>query len=148
VYETNFLDWYERWLDEIIAGYDISWFGTKLPGEEKALIEAYQSTNSDEEKLEARYGKSTDADRYIEVIRRGFAQFDDKDIMQRVGYFFHDHGATDIRDFQHYLCSSDPMIQRDALYATRDCNNKAEYDDGVTPNSNELIALYRTTAHF
>lgn len=195
VYETNFLDWYERWLDEVIAGYDITWFGTKLPGDEKALIEAYKSANSDEEKLEALnsmlkfrtlsaaaiaflkdvadrreadrdeaiqlicktslpaadsylleilqsgnsqkflqgikllnwYGKSADADRYTEVIRREFEHYDEKEIVSRVGTFLRGHGRADIGDFQRFLLSSDPIIQRDALYDTQDCKNKAEH---------------------
>ncbi|MEK8129006.1 SMI1/KNR4 family protein [Paenibacillus filicis] len=43
VYEENFLDWYERWLDEIILDYDIAWFGSRMPGDEQALIQVYQN---------------------------------------------------------------------------------------------------------
>jgi len=53
VYETTFLDWYERWLDEIIAGYDISWFGTKMSGDETALINFYTTAKDDETRLAA-----------------------------------------------------------------------------------------------
>ncbi|WP_253944703.1 hypothetical protein [Paenibacillus sp. NEAU-GSW1] len=32
VYEDNMLDWYERWLDEVILDYDIAWFGSRMSG--------------------------------------------------------------------------------------------------------------------
>ncbi|GAA2404548.1 hypothetical protein GCM10010191_10350 [Actinomadura vinacea] len=38
VEDADFLAWYERWLDEAIAGYDIGWFGERLPLDEHALI--------------------------------------------------------------------------------------------------------------
>lgn len=53
VYEDNFLDWYERWLDEIILDYDIGWFGSKMPGDEHALIQVYQSAPDEEIKSKA-----------------------------------------------------------------------------------------------
>lgn len=41
-YETNFLDWYERWLDEVISGDLIkdtpSWFGYNKGGSEEQLL--------------------------------------------------------------------------------------------------------------
>ncbi|MCU6792142.1 SMI1/KNR4 family protein [Paenibacillus sp. WQ 127069] len=48
VYEDNFLDWYERWLDEIILDYDIAWFGSRMPGDENALIQVYQNAPNEE----------------------------------------------------------------------------------------------------
>ncbi|MDN4078758.1 SMI1/KNR4 family protein [Paenibacillus polymyxa] len=48
VYEGSFLDWYERWLDEIILDYDIGWFGSRMPGDENALIQIYQSAPNEE----------------------------------------------------------------------------------------------------
>lgn len=48
VYEDNFLDWYERWLDEIILDYDNGWFGIRMPGDENALIQVYQSASNEE----------------------------------------------------------------------------------------------------
>ncbi|MDO3411909.1 SMI1/KNR4 family protein [Saccharibacillus sp. CPCC 101409] len=43
VYEKNFLDWYERWLDEVIAGFEIHWFGTTPGGSEQTLLEMARS---------------------------------------------------------------------------------------------------------
>lgn len=37
--ERCFLDWYERWLDETIAGYEIFWFGMEAGGRDNELIE-------------------------------------------------------------------------------------------------------------
>lgn len=53
VYEDNFLDWYERWLDEIILDYDIAWFGSRMPGDENALIQVYQKAPNEEIKSKA-----------------------------------------------------------------------------------------------
>ncbi len=50
-YEENFLDWYERWLDEVISGdlFDsASWFGYNRGGSVKQLIEGFLKTNGEE----------------------------------------------------------------------------------------------------
>ncbi|GAA1536538.1 hypothetical protein GCM10009827_063920 [Dactylosporangium maewongense] len=36
--DADFLAWYERWLDEAVAGYDVDWFGERLPLDEPALV--------------------------------------------------------------------------------------------------------------
>ena len=36
--DADFLSWYERWLDELLVGYDVTWFGEKIPGEEARLL--------------------------------------------------------------------------------------------------------------
>ena len=36
--EPDFLSWYERWLDETISGYDLSWFGFCMGGSEADLL--------------------------------------------------------------------------------------------------------------
>lgn len=60
-YEANFLDWYERWLDEILLGYlqpeGSLWFGSVLGGTEQELIEKYASA-SEEQKEECLRGFS------------------------------------------------------------------------------------------
>lgn len=56
VYEDNFLDWYERWLDEIILDYDYGWFGSRMPGDEAKLIAVYGQTSSDTIRLQALEG--------------------------------------------------------------------------------------------
>ncbi|GHJ43369.1 hypothetical protein Cs7R123_07110 [Catellatospora sp. TT07R-123] len=40
VEDTDFLAWYERWLDEAVAGYDCGWFGERLPLDQTALLAA------------------------------------------------------------------------------------------------------------
>ncbi|MFF2885944.1 SMI1/KNR4 family protein [Paenibacillus sp. NPDC057967] len=56
VYEDSFLDWYERWLDEMILDYETSWFGSKMPGDEQALIQVYQNTSHEDTQLKALNG--------------------------------------------------------------------------------------------
>ena len=36
----DFLSWYERWLDELLWGFEHLWFGTQMPGDEAALAAA------------------------------------------------------------------------------------------------------------
>jgi len=55
-YEANFLDWYERWLDETIAGYDSSWFGMRRGGDDRALMELYRSSTEQRIHIEALEG--------------------------------------------------------------------------------------------
>lgn len=38
VLDNGFLAWYERWLDELLWGYDASWFGMGLPGREEKMV--------------------------------------------------------------------------------------------------------------
>lgn len=38
VRNPDFLSWYERWLDELLWGYEGSWFGFGLPGREDELV--------------------------------------------------------------------------------------------------------------
>jgi HEAT repeat protein len=52
-YEKNFLDWYERWLGELIAGYDLDWFGTKMAGDDAALIKVFQQSSDPETQASA-----------------------------------------------------------------------------------------------
>ena len=48
VENTNFLSWYERWLDELLAGFNIAWFGFGMPGMEPDLREVLLSNPSGE----------------------------------------------------------------------------------------------------
>ena len=49
-FEDNFLDWYERWLDEIISeelmDKNYNWFGYTMRGEEMELVKLFQSTDN------------------------------------------------------------------------------------------------------
>ncbi|MEZ2445599.1 SMI1/KNR4 family protein [Chitinophaga sp. RCC_12] len=48
-FENNFLDWYERWLDEIISGDlladGVSWFGYTIGGSVTFLLEKYHAAS-------------------------------------------------------------------------------------------------------
>ncbi|GLR70242.1 SMI1/KNR4 family protein [Agaribacter marinus] len=59
-YEDNFLDWYERWLDEILLGILLqdgpSWFGYTMGGDGSQLLAYYFSSQTKEDKIEALAG--------------------------------------------------------------------------------------------
>jgi uncharacterized protein Usg len=44
-FEETFLDWYERWLDEVIHAYDVTDFGYYLGGDETQLIEKFRQSS-------------------------------------------------------------------------------------------------------
>ena len=46
-FEANFLDWYERWLDEVIAGESGDWFGYQMGGAEEHLLDKYRYGDDD-----------------------------------------------------------------------------------------------------
>ncbi|HVI48352.1 MAG TPA: SMI1/KNR4 family protein [Chitinophaga sp.] len=59
-YEANFLDWYERWLDEILSGDLLadgpSWFGYNIGGSVTVLLEKYHATAQMADKQTCIYG--------------------------------------------------------------------------------------------
>lgn len=59
-FENNFLDWYERWLDEIISGILLKdgnvWFGYTMGGDDNKLLGVFNRSGNKQEKLEALYG--------------------------------------------------------------------------------------------
>jgi HEAT repeat protein len=46
VHEPDFLSWYERWLDELLAGCESFWFGYGLGGDERRLWEIFDDQDS------------------------------------------------------------------------------------------------------
>lgn len=74
-FENNFLDWYERWLDEVISGDLIhegaSWFGYVMGGTDTYLITSFLNSASETEKndcLEAILRKRKIEDETIRII--------------------------------------------------------------------------------
>jgi hypothetical protein len=59
-FELNFLDWYERWLDEIASGILLaegpSWFGYSMGGSDAELLALFAASSDAEEKREALNG--------------------------------------------------------------------------------------------
>ncbi|MFE7801570.1 HEAT repeat domain-containing protein [Nocardia sp. NPDC057440] len=51
--DPDFLTWYERWLDELLAGYDVGEFGCKLPGDEATLLDILAADPSAERRARA-----------------------------------------------------------------------------------------------
>lgn len=50
VREEGFFGWYERWLKELLAGYDVDFYGMHLGGSAKGLMERYERTEDIKEK--------------------------------------------------------------------------------------------------
>jgi HEAT repeat protein len=49
VRDPDFLSWYERWLDELLSGYEISWFGFGPAGGEAEFFAILADPHSDDE---------------------------------------------------------------------------------------------------
>lgn len=78
-FEDNFLNWYERWLDEVISGVLVQnkgyWFGYIMRGDEYSLLKTYQSAENSQTKLNALNGfglisevKRPTLDALVEII--------------------------------------------------------------------------------
>ena len=67
-FEAHFLDWYERWLDEILNSYDMLWFGFKMGGNDLDLIRFFQSSSDADDQAEAIWGLSKLPQVYPETI--------------------------------------------------------------------------------
>lgn len=56
VRERDFLRWYERWLDELLRGNDMFWFGYGLGGDEASLLGLLENpATSDADRVDAVY---------------------------------------------------------------------------------------------
>ena len=59
-FEENFLDWYERWLDEILSGILLAdsagWFGYTMGGDARALLKVFDGTQDPDIRHEALIG--------------------------------------------------------------------------------------------
>ncbi len=59
-FEANFLDWYERWLDEVISGILIDqpydWFGYTMGGDDRHLMRVFDTSTDTQTKREALVG--------------------------------------------------------------------------------------------
>lgn len=72
-YEAHFLDWYERWLDEIISGELLAehagWFGYKRGGTAAFLWHAFQTSTEEKEQLTYLEGLISKKDIQEEIIQ-------------------------------------------------------------------------------
>lgn len=59
-FENNFLDWYERWLDEVISGDLLQdgpcWFGYTMAGDADHLMRVFRAANNDVVRMNALEG--------------------------------------------------------------------------------------------
>ena len=81
--ERTFLDWYQRWLREVAAGYRIFWFGLNLDGGEEELAQRYEAAQTEEEQnkvLSSFWKFRVLSSTSVELIRRAlWSQLDMKD---------------------------------------------------------------------
>ncbi|MGE0742643.1 MAG: SMI1/KNR4 family protein [Hyphomonadaceae bacterium] len=89
-YEANFLDWYERWLDEIVSGVlskgGPTWFGYTMGGDDKYLLQVYRQSGDKTEKMAALdgFGKLTSISPESALVLGEIADSADQDLRHRV----------------------------------------------------------------
>lgn len=86
-FENNFLDWYERWLDEIISGELITkkaaWFGYTMGGSEEDILEKLSSSIDTEDKKDYLHGilnKESLKESTITIIEEQLSQNQDDEL--------------------------------------------------------------------
>jgi len=85
-FEANFLDWYERWVDEIISGIALkdgpNWFGYTMGGDDAHLLKVFNAADKKSEKLAALggFGKLTSISAKSADEIAGLAVSDDPEI--------------------------------------------------------------------
>lgn len=84
-YEKNFLDWYERWLDEIISGdlliENPAWFGYAMGGTDQELISKYKNVSDVSYKYECLNGflyKAKLSPETVDIIEREYLNPDNR----------------------------------------------------------------------
>jgi hypothetical protein len=100
--DANFLEWYERWLDEILAGYDVHAFGEHAPGNQQELQNALE--------------KAINASDNAATLRalNGFHKFRALDVQT----------ISTLRDLQ---CSDNDAVRARALHFLLKFDAKASY---------------------
>lgn len=90
-FEKNFLDWYERWLDEIISGDLLQenhcWFGTTMGGDERIMLDTYQCSESLAVKKDCLIGllyKSKLSQKTLDFIDQEINEDNDFDLQQKL----------------------------------------------------------------
>jgi len=84
-FESNFLDWYERWLDEVISGELLkegpSWFGYSMGGSDSEIIHAFINADTIQQKadcLESILSKNKVEAATIQIIEEQFVNSADE----------------------------------------------------------------------
>lgn len=135
VEDADFLAWYERWLDEALAGYDVGRFGERLPLEEPELIATLASDPSPARR--GRAGESllqlpVSGDRFWPVLADAMAA--DPDAAVRAGLW-------DLLRWKRY------GLQRGLDNAEEAADDIARYARSCTPvDLRALDQLHRLTA--
>ncbi len=97
-YEANFLDWYERWLDEIISGEligkQVAWFGYQRGEKSEELIHIFETSTEKEDKI--------DCQNALLSKKLPFS----RDILQKIEYFLSQEDEYYTR-WVRILCKSD-----------------------------------------
>lgn len=121
VWNANFLGWYERWLDELLMGYDDFWFGYGLPGREEEVVEAMlhpiASDQSQYEALRTLARIPALSDKSLQAIR-GLLDSDSADVRRLAVSLLGKTASQEfVPDISMRLNDLDPSVRQAALSA-------------------------------
>lgn len=108
-FELNFLDWYERWLDEVISGdltqENAGWFGYRIGGATQDILKTYFSTDDNEVKSDCLTGilikQKIDAET-LDIIEEEYKSSNDeiqKELLQLLTKFDYERAYPYLVDF-------------------------------------------------
>jgi len=121
VHGPGFLSWYERWLDELLWGYDGSWFGFGLPGREVDLLAATREQDAPPERVRAALVTllripSLQPETLAAV--RGLLRHPSARVREQAAPLFGKHGVTSAADdLKPLLADEDAAVRKAALAA-------------------------------
>ncbi|WP_443750227.1 HEAT repeat domain-containing protein [Asticcacaulis solisilvae] len=156
-FEANFLDWYERWLDEIISGIATkdgpNWFGYSMGGDDEHLLTVFNSTDKRSEKSAALdgFGKLTSisAKSVDEMVR--IAASDDPDFRRKAFLILAEFAYPQAHRFLHDHLEGDEGQQLTACQAIHwyAKDHAAEWVDRVGPiaESTSNVELFRFASY-
>ncbi len=120
VHHPDFLSWYERWLDELLWGYDGSWFGFGLPGREPDLVRVLREDGNVDLRSEALSTLTRLASLRPETVEvlRALLGDGSAGVRSQACYLLGKHGvAAASADVAARLEDDDPAVRKAALDA-------------------------------
>ena len=150
-YEANFLDWYERWCDEIMAGElqagGPSWFGYCRGGTEEELFRGYQTSENLQTRLEYLDGlmlKLKLSKRVLETLANDWPQAP-PDVQKALLRLLTKFDYTRARPFLRHLYLEDPLAALQFLYwyARSHCHEWTEEIKELLVEGNVSLEMFR-----
>ncbi|WP_144126910.1 HEAT repeat domain-containing protein [Catellatospora sichuanensis] len=156
--DEDFLAWYERWLDELTAGYRLDWFGEYLPGDEPVLVTILTEDPSPDRRTRAarsliKLPYACDATNRIvlsEAAVEAFVQAlradPDPMVRREILRFGRDHGVLELAEAARDVLSAPEPAVRNAAIRTLTALGHADLVGLATSLLSDPVAEVRRAA--